>query len=84
MQIILNLDVKNDVLRHKKFMWHNMEESKKSYTSLVIIYVGGKIDPQPKKFGQWPNKPATINLLESGLILNVYQVKCESQRVSLV
>ena len=29
--------------------------------------VRARFDPQPKRFGQWPNKPTTIDLLESGL-----------------
>ena len=26
--------------------------------------VRARFDPQPKRFGQWPNKPTTIDLLE--------------------
>ena len=36
-----------------------------------IRAVWAQIDLQPKNFGQWLNKLTTINLLESGLILNV-------------
>ena len=27
-----------------------------------------RFDPQPKRFGQWPNKPTTIDLLEIGFV----------------
>ena len=30
------------------------------------VYVRTQIVPWPKRFGQGPNKPTTINMLESG------------------
>ena len=30
--------------------------------------VRARFDPQPQRFGQWPNKPTTIDLLESGFV----------------
>jgi len=35
------------------------------YKSLIVD-VRTRFDPQPKRYGQWPNEPKTINLLESG------------------
>ena len=35
---------------------------------VVMGYVRTCFDPYPKRFGQWPNKPKTINLLESELV----------------
>ena len=31
------------------------------------MYARAQIDPMPKDYEQWPNKPTTIDLLESGL-----------------
>ena len=33
-----------------------------------MLFVRTRFDQQPKRFGQWPNKPKIINLLESGLV----------------
>jgi len=33
----------------------------------INIFVRTSFDPQPNWFGQWPNEPKIMNLLESGL-----------------
>ena len=38
----------------------------KFYITYIYIYVRTRFAPQPKWFGQWPNEPKTMNLLESG------------------
>ena len=35
------------------------------YLFQVKFIVRTRLDPQPKWFEQWPNKPRTMNLLES-------------------
>ena len=35
---------------------------------IKIVIVRAHFDPQPKRFGQWPNKLITIDLLESGFV----------------
>ena len=34
-----------------------------------MIVVRTRFDSQLKRFGQWPNEPKTINLLENGLVI---------------
>ena len=35
----------------------------------VIKSARASFAPQPKWFGQWPNEPKTINLLDNGLVI---------------
>ena len=39
----------------------------KFYIIYIYIYVRTRFASQAKWFGQWPNEPKTMNLLESGL-----------------
>ena len=41
-----------------------------------MIVVRTRFDSQLKRFGQWPNEPKTINLLESGFVNELLMSLC--------
>ena len=47
-------------------MLYKIYLKKEKKTLTMLVSVRAQVNPQPKRFGQWPNKPTTMNLLKSG------------------